>query len=50
MWSSGTIQPFSSLLGGSGIGRSIAVAMSGASFDETFLASFDVYWDTGGFH
>lgn len=38
-----------SALGGQGIGRSVAIAMSGASLDDTYLASWDIGWDTGGF-
>ncbi len=48
-WVAGQALPFSSVLGGSGSGRSVAVGLAGASFDDTFLASIDIVWDTGGF-
>jgi hypothetical protein len=47
-WAAGIPSPYSSPVGGSGIGRSVAVALVGASFDDTFLASIDIMWDVGG--
>lgn len=41
--------PYHKPLGASGIGRAVAVAMVGASLDDTFLASWDIAWDVGGF-
>lgn len=47
-WSFSISEPFSKLLGGSGIGRSVAVALVGSSVSETDLASIDLLWETGG--
>jgi len=49
VWSATDSVPFSKPVGGSGIGRSVAISMAGASFNDTFLASWDVLWDAGGF-
>ena len=49
VWSGTEKLPFSSPRGGSGIGRTIAISIAGASLNDTFLASWDVLWDTGGF-
>jgi hypothetical protein len=41
-------EPHNQLLGGSGIGRSVAIALYGSSASQTDLASVDVMWETGG--
>lgn len=48
-WGTGESLPYSSARGGTGMGRSVAVALSGTSFESDFLASIDVSWSQGGF-
>ena len=48
-WVAGISLPFSRVTGGSGIGRTVSIALVGSSFSDTFLASFDIMWDQGGF-
>lgn len=49
VWGSSTPVPFYRPSGVFGLGRSVAVGMAGASLDDTFLASWDIAWDSGGF-
>jgi hypothetical protein len=48
IWDSTALEGKNILVGGSGIGRTIAVAMKGNSRVETTLLSFDVTWNGGG--
>lgn len=48
LWSVSLQNPYYSLLGASGMGRSVAIALVGQSNVNTDLVSFDVLWDTGG--
>jgi hypothetical protein len=48
LWSSGVNTPYNDILGQSGIGRSVAIALVGESVTECDLASFDLVWDVGG--
>jgi hypothetical protein len=48
-WAAGDQLPFFKALGAAGMGRSVAVAMVGATYTDTFLASWDVMWDNAGF-
>lgn len=49
VWSASDAYPFSSARGGSGIGRNVAVGISGAAYEDVYLASIDLAWDVGGF-
>lgn len=48
LWSGTQERPYNSLLGATGIGRAMAVALTGASNTSCDLVSIDVLWDTGG--
>lgn len=48
LWSGGDTKAFWNTQGGSGIGRTVAIALSGDAFEDAYLASIDVMWDTGG--
>jgi hypothetical protein len=48
LWSVSLLNPYYALLGTTGIGRSVAIALVGQSNVETDFVSFDVLWDTGG--
>jgi hypothetical protein len=47
-WGVGAGQPFFSLQGGSGMGRTVAIAMVGSSSVGTFVGSWDISWTEGG--
>ena len=47
-WGSGSPTPWSVATGASGIGRTLAVAIRGASTADTVLISTDVIWNRGG--
>jgi len=49
VWAGDDTYPFSGPRGGSGVGRSVAIALSGSSYEDSYLASIDVAWDVGGF-
>ena len=49
VWGASAAVPYHKAVGGTGRGRAVAIAMSGQSLDATFLASWDIAWDTGGF-
>jgi hypothetical protein len=49
VWEAGGLQPFFRVMGTWGMGRTIAIAMQGASSNETIFGSWDVGWDVGGF-
>lgn len=48
IWDDSSLQLFDRVVGASGIGRYLAVAIRGAGISGTRLASIDVFWDTGG--
>lgn len=48
VWGGG-LSPFQSVIGGSNIGRAIAVAVAGSSVTPTTLLRIDVMFDSGGF-
>ena len=48
-WDSPQLSPFSHATGADGIGRTIAIAMTGRSRGPDLLLSWDMMWDTGGF-
>ena len=48
LWGSQTITNRSQVIGGTGIGRTLAVAIQGTATSETYLMSYDVIWNTGG--
>ena len=48
-WSGSTPVPWHRPVGVYGLGRAVAIGMAGASLDDTFLASWDIAWDKGGF-
>jgi hypothetical protein len=48
-WSAQQVVPFSRAVGSTGIGRSVSIAMSGTAYEDLYLASWDILWDTGGF-
>ena len=48
-WSSESLLPYFQTNGAWGIGRTVAVAMTGRSRGTTLLASWDIMWDVGGF-
>lgn len=48
IWGSDTPQGFNEPQGGSGYGRTVAIAMAGQTRAETSFISWDVTWDTGG--
>lgn len=48
LWSFTQETPFNTLLGASGWGRAMAVALTGESNTSCDLVSMDVMWDTGG--
>lgn len=47
IWTSGALSGFHRIRGGWGIGRNVAIAMSGNTRFPTTLVSWDVVWDTG---
>ena len=49
VWSADGLNGAWELQGGSGMGRTIALATVGTSRDETYLVSWDVAWNQGGF-
>lgn len=49
IWSGDDVYPFSGPRGGSGVGRTMAIGLSGAAYEDLYLASIDVAWDVGGF-
>jgi hypothetical protein len=48
LWGVDLAVPYNELLGATGIGRSMAVALVGSCTSQTDLASIDVLWETGG--
>lgn len=48
-WGAGESEVFFRTAGANGMGRAIAIAMTGRSRGPTVLASWDIMWDTGGF-
>lgn len=48
IWQAGVLKDFNLVLGGSGIGRMVSVAIKGRAVADTTLASMDVFWDAGG--
>jgi hypothetical protein len=48
-WSSTTNMPFHNLNGAWGMGRTVAVAMTGRSRGICVFVSWDIMWDVGGF-
>jgi hypothetical protein len=48
LWSTALNTPYNDILGQSGIGRSVAIALVGSANTQCDLASFDLVWDTGG--
>jgi hypothetical protein len=48
LWGVDLATPWNQLLGATGIGRSMAIALVGSSTSQTDLASIDVLWDKGG--
>lgn len=48
-WGQGATEIFFRTAGANGMGRAVAIAMSGRSRGRTTLASWDLMWDTGGF-
>ncbi len=48
-WSQLVNLPFYTTRGAWGMGRTVAIAMTGRSNGNTIFASWDVMWDTGGF-
>lgn len=48
LWGSETPTGFNEPQGGSGYGRTVAIAMAGKTRAETSFISWDVTWDTGG--
>lgn len=49
IWGTSTNQHYDRVIGGSGIGRYISVAIKGKGITGTLLASTDITWDTGWF-
>ena len=49
IWGTSIPVPWHRPVGVYGLGRAVAIGMAGASLDSTFLASWDIAWDTGGF-
>jgi hypothetical protein len=49
VWTISTQLPFFRALGAAGMGRSVAVAMTGSTYTDTFMASWDVLWHNAGF-
>jgi len=49
LWGVSSSLPYHNALGGTGRGRAVAIALAGSSLDATFLASWDLSWDVGGF-
>lgn len=49
IWASDVGDPYFSLRGTSGMGRTIAVSMSGYAQSGSILLSWDISWNTGGF-
>ena len=49
LWNTSTPIPWHRPVGVYGQGRAVAIGMAGASLDDTFLASWDIAWDQGGF-
>ena len=48
IWGSSTLVNRSTVVGAEGIGRTMAVAVNGASTSQAWLMSYDVMWNTGG--
>jgi hypothetical protein len=49
LWNTSLNTPYNDILGASGVGRSIAIALVGQSTTQCDLASFDIVWDVGGY-
>ncbi len=47
LWETGVPNGYAEVTGGWGLGRTVAVAMSGETRAETTLINWDVIWDTG---
>lgn len=48
LWGAGGVEAASTLNGSMGMGRSLAVAVSGKATERATLVSWDVMWNTGG--
>jgi hypothetical protein len=48
VWGSNELVNRSKVVGGVGIGRTLAVAIQGSGVTDTYLMSYDIIWDTGG--
>ena len=48
VWTSNAQTNRQTLVGGSGMGRRLAIAVQGSAQADTFLQSYDVMWNTGG--
>ena len=48
IWFTGIPEGYNTILGGTGMGRMIAIATKGRAVSETTLISWDVIWDSGG--
>ena len=48
VWARGIIEGQSELTGGFGLGRTVAISMSGNCRNETTFIGWDVIWNTGG--
>ena len=48
LWAFDATTPDFKPLGGSGIGRAVAIALTGSSREATNLVSIDIMWDQGG--
>lgn len=48
IWGTSSLTNKATVIGGAGIGRTMAVAINGASTSDNWLMSYDVMWDNGG--
>lgn len=49
LWKSGDLIPAFSTQGGSGMGRTVGIVMTGSTGTSTYLGSWDIAWTQGGF-
>lgn len=49
VWQGSDLLPFFTMEGADGVGRTIGIAMSGESYTETYLGSWDIAWNEGHF-